>query len=106
MKTKCYSVRVESLYSISDKAYKITGFDGSSDIFPKSAVYGEDYEVVKSDAYWIAAWILERKSLQYSSKKVAWFDEDGKRLPSYSIEKHIPTHHNVVANNEIADLKR
>ena len=69
MKTKCYSVRLESLVRISDKAYKATCFDGSSDIIPASLVFGADLDVQKSDAYWISAWILERKSLQYSAKK-------------------------------------
>ena len=73
-RTKCYSVRLQSLVSISDQAYKATAFDGSSDIIPKSQVYGPDYEVSKSAAYWIAAWILEKKNIQYSTKKVMWFN--------------------------------
>lgn len=91
MKVKCYSVRVQHLTSISEKAVKISSFDGSEDIFPKSQIFGQDYDVMKSDAYWIAAWILEKKSIQYSAKKEAWFDkETGKRLPTYTIIKHIP----------------
>ncbi len=75
MKTKCFSVRLESLVSISDKAYKATAFDGSTAIIPKSMVFGEDYEVQKSSAVWIAAFILEKEDckLQYSRKKVKWF---------------------------------
>lgn len=91
MKTKCYSVRLQSLISISDKAYKATSFDGSEDILPKSQVFGQDYDVQKSDAYWIAAWILDKKNIQYSGKKEAWFNsETGKMLPTYTIEKHVP----------------
>jgi len=89
--TKCFSVRLESLVSISDRAYKATAFDGSTAIIPKSQVFGTDYDVSKSDAYWISAWILEKKDIQYSCKKVAWFDESGNMLPSYKIEKHKPT---------------
>jgi hypothetical protein len=90
-KLKCYSVRLESLTSISDKAYKATSFDGSTAIIPKSMVVGQDYEVQKSDAYWISAWILEQKELQYSDKKEAWFDrETGRKLPTFTIEKHVP----------------
>lgn len=92
MKTKCYSVRLQSLVSISDKAYKATAFDGSSDIIPASQVFGHDYDVQKSDAYWISAWILDKKSLQYSTKKEAWFDsESGRMLPTYTVERHKPT---------------
>lgn len=74
MRTLCYSVRLESLVRISDKAFKATAFDGSSDIIPASQVFGRDYEVMKSDAWWISAWILGKKSIQYSGKKQAWFD--------------------------------
>jgi hypothetical protein len=75
-KIKCYSVRLERLSDISEKSYKASSFDGSTAFIPKSMVFGEDYEVQKSDAYWIAAFILEKPdcNLQYSSKKVKWFD--------------------------------
>jgi hypothetical protein len=90
-KIKCYSVRLDSLTSISEKAYKATAFDGSTAIIPKSMVMGKDYDVQKSDAYWISCWILEQKELQYSTKKEAWFDRDsGKMLPTYTVEKHVP----------------
>jgi len=88
---KCFSVRLESLVSISDRAYKARAFDGSMAILPKSQVFGIDNSVQKSDAYWISSWILEQKDLQFSAKKEAWFDRDlGDMLPSYTIEKHIP----------------
>jgi hypothetical protein len=75
-KIKCYSVRLESLTDFSEKSYKAVAFDGSTAFIPKSMVLGEDYEVQKSDAYWIAAFILEKDDckLQYSSKKVKWFN--------------------------------
>lgn len=87
----CYSVRLESLVSISDRAFKARGFDGSEEILPKSQVYGPDYSVTKSDAYWIAAWLLEKKHLQYSKKKKAWFNrETGQMLPNKTIKVHKP----------------
>lgn len=106
MKTLCYSVRLESLVRISDKAFKATAYDGSTAIIPASQVMGEDYEVSKSDAYWISAWILERKNLQYSHKKQAWFDEGGNRLPDYTVKHHTPERMTAKDNNEIKDLKR
>lgn len=72
-KTMCYSVRLESLTEISPKAYRAVAFDGSEAIIPKSQVYGQDYEVQKCLAVWISAWILEKKELQFSDKKVRWF---------------------------------
>ena len=106
-KVKCYSVRLQTLYSVSPRAMKAIAYDGSTAIIPKSQVYGQDYDVLKSDAYWISAWILEQKELQYSSHKVAWFDSDtGKMLPTYIVKKHIPLEVSPVDDNSINDLSR
>jgi hypothetical protein len=103
----CYSVRLQSLTSISEKAVKITSFDGSEDIFPKSQIFGQDYEVTKSDAYWIAEWILKKKSIQYSGKKERWFDsETGKELPTYHFEKHVPVKVESINTEADVDLVR
>jgi len=88
--TKCYSVRLESLISISDKAYLATGFDGSEDIIPKSQVYGQDWDITKSEAYWISAWILEKKSIQYSHKKWTMFTKPGKNIGRVEFSHHTP----------------
>lgn len=75
-KIKCYSVRLEMFSEFSEKSYKATAFDGSTAFIPKSMYFGRDYEVQKSEAVWIAAFILEKEDckLQYSSKKVKWFE--------------------------------
>lgn len=99
-------MRLESLTSISDKCLKATGFDGSEALIPKSQYFGQDYDVSKSEAHWISAWILSKKNLQYSGKKEAWFcSETGKQLPAYTFEKHVPKK----VNKEVEpdnDLKR
>lgn len=105
MRTLCYSVRLESLVRISDKAFRATAFDGTSDIIPSSQVFGRDYDVVKSDAWWISAWILCKKSIQYSGKKQAWFDENGHQLPTYTIERHTPEKLTPKESNIIDELK-
>jgi len=105
MTTLCYSVRLESLVIISDKCYKARGFDGSEDLIPSRFVYGQDYEVQKCNAYWIAAWILEKKHLQYSTKKAARFTDEGVRLPNITIEHHTPDVVVAVESNEIQELK-
>lgn len=106
MRIKCYSVRLQSLVPISDRAYKATAFDGSSCIIPASQVFDLDYDVLKSEAYWISAWILEKNNIQYSHKKEAWFDSDTKKmLPTYLVETYKPDKINPVENNEIAGLK-
>jgi hypothetical protein len=107
MKTLCYSVRLSSLTSISEKAYKAEAFDGSEAIIPKSQVFGQDYDVQKSEAYWISAWILEQKTLQYSAKKEAWFDRITRRmLPTYTYTKHEPKLKQKLESNELDSLKR
>lgn len=106
MKTLCYSVRLESLVRISDKAYKARAFDGSTAIIPASQIFGMDYDVQKSDAWWISAWILGKKDIQYSGRKQAWFDENGHIMPTYTIERHTPEKREAKESNIINDLKR
>lgn len=88
--TKCYSVRLQCLVSISDKCYKAVAFDGSEDLIPKSQVYGQDWDVHKSEAYWISAWILERKNIQYSYKKWTMFTKDGRNVGQIDFKHHVP----------------
>ncbi|MGR4857886.1 hypothetical protein [Bacteroides pyogenes] len=78
---KCYSVRLAELKPISEKAYKAVAFDGSSAIIPKSMVFDKDPEPQRSEAVWIAAFILEKEDckLQYSRKKVRWFNFNTQR---------------------------
>ena len=90
MPTKCFSVRLQTFVRVSDKCFKAIAFDGSEALIPSSQYLGQDYDVLKSDTYWISAWILDKKELQYSSKKEVWFDDNGKMLPKITIERHIP----------------
>ena len=107
MRSLCYSVRLSSLTAISDKCYKATAFDGSEALIPKSQVFGQDYSVSKSEAYWISEWILKQKDLQYSGKKQATFDSvTRKEVPVWIVEKHEPTKIDPLENNTIAALKR
>lgn len=99
MRTKAYSVRLQSLVPISAKAYKATDFNGNIDILPASQVFGQDFGVGKSDAYWISAWILEKKTITYSGKKEAWFGDNGQMLPSYKVENHKPMKRSIVTSN-------
>lgn len=106
---KCYSVRLQALLSISEKAYKAIGFDGSEAIIPKSQVFGQDYDVQKSEAYWISAWILGQKSLQYSSKKESFFDKDRAdyvKEDGTTIERHVPEEKEAVDVEPVAELMR
>lgn len=105
-KVKCYSVRLESLISISEKAYKATAFDGTTAIIPKSQVFGQDYDVQKSNAYWISSWILGQKELQYSSKKESWFEKELSHASNegVEIERHVPEEKEAVEVEPIAEL--
>lgn len=106
-KVLCCSVKLKSLISISDKAYVATSFDGSEDVLPKSQVFGQDYDIKKSDAYWISVWILENKNIQYSGKKKAWLDKTtGKMLPNVEYEHHVPKKADKTKIKHDADLFR
>lgn len=87
---KCYSVSLESIVDISDKCFLAKAFDGSEALIPKSQVYGQDLDVHKSEAYWISAWILEKKELQYSRKKWTNFSKAGKNIGRIEFAHHIP----------------
>lgn len=102
---KCYSVKLQSLYSISEKCYKAVAFDGSEDLIPKSQVFGQDYSVNKSDAYWISEWILSKKSIQYSQKKWTIFTKEGKNIGQKIIKHHKPKEVKPI-KNEIDELTR
>lgn len=107
MKSLCVSVRVESFHKISDKAYLLRSFDGREAVIPASQYYGEDFDVSKSRAVWISEWILQKKDIQWSSKKTAYFDsETRKQLPSFEIKKHVAVDMAPVENNKINDLRK
>lgn len=90
MKIKCHLVKPECVVSISNKAYKFCCYNGSEDIIPKSQVFGINY-FGKTPGYWVAAWLLEKKNLQYSVKKARWYNQDtGKLMPCFEITKHVP----------------
>lgn len=93
MKRLCYSVRLKSLEPISEKCYKAVAFDGSEALIPKSQVHGPDYDVEKSDAWWINAWILKEKELQYSKHKAGYYNPTTKQVEPESskvITIHVP----------------
>lgn len=96
MRTTCYSVKLQSMFSISDKCYKAVAFDGSEALIPASQVYGKDANNSSevAEAWWITKWILEQKTLQHSTKKHAFFDSvTRKRLadgPLVTYHVHVP----------------
>jgi len=95
------------MISISEKCFKATAFDGSTALIPKAQVFGQDYDVQKSEAWWISAWILGQKDLQYSSKKVSFFDKDrAEFIPEtgVEIERHVPEEKEAVETEIIAEL--
>ena len=112
MTTTCYSVQVKSLRSISRKAIVIEAPDGTSDIFPKSEIYGIDRDDLECDAYFIAEWILNRKKLTWTrNKKKDITNNNGGNLYAsptvFELETtHIPDYVPPVANNDIESLRR
>lgn len=105
-KILCVSVRLESLVQISPKAYKARDFQGNEAFIPVSQVFGQDYEVQKSSAYWIAEWCMKKKNLVYSDKKTSWFNySTSKRIRKIEIERHVPEKINPKESNEIDELR-
>lgn len=104
--TKCYSVRLSLFRSISSKCYLAVAFDGSEALIPASQYYGQDYSVQKSEAYWISEWILEKKELQYSTKKWTNFSKDGRNIGQIEFVHHIPVKLDATTISHNPDLER
>jgi len=102
---KCYSVIFKELYAISPKACKAVCFDGSSDILPKSTIFGPDNIRSDKNAWWVAEWILEKKNLTYS-KKIQHYFEEGRMLEYEEIINHIPVKKEPVKDNSIDELRK
>ena len=84
-----------------------TAFDGSEALIPNSQIFGQDYSVSKSESYWISAWILDKKKLQYSHKKEAYFDSVTRReIPNYIITKTTPAKIEFTETKIIKELER
>lgn len=102
-------MRLKSLRSISEKAWIAISFDGTEAILPKSQVFGCDYSVKRSEAYWVSAWIINQKELQYSTKKEGWYNTaTGLVEPSIRtvIERHVPTPIQPIITKADASLTR
>lgn len=110
-KTKCYSVRLQHLTPISSKCWKAEDWQGNTFLIPDSQYFGRDYSVSKSDAYWIACWIIDKEDckLQVSTKKEGWYNpKKGSIEPPIEIivTHHTPEKIKPVENNTIKDLKK
>ena len=102
---KYYSVRIKDAVQISDKAVKITTFDGATDIIPTSQIAGWDNSR-QTDSLWISAWILEKKTLQYSKKKWALLSKDGRLFKPAEVKTHEPAKVENFESKGDAELER
>lgn len=110
-KTKVYSVRLQHLTQITPKCWKAIDWQKNEYLIPDSQYFGRDYEVLKSSAYWIACWIIDKEDchLQVSTKKVGWFNpKSGKVEPpiEITVEHHLPEKLMPLENNIIKRLKK
>lgn len=91
-KTKCYSVRLKSLTQISTKCWKAEDWRGETYLIPDSQYFGPDWDVSKSEAHWIASWIIDKEDckLMVSTKKIGWYNpKKGKVEPNVVIEVEV-----------------
>lgn len=110
-KTKVYSVRLKHLTQISIKCWKAEDWQGNTFLIPDSQYFGRDYSVSKSDAYWIACWIIDKEdcNLMVSTKKEGWYNPNKRIVDApieITVEHHVPVAINPVDNNTIAELKK
>lgn len=96
------SVKVKEAKRITEKAWLLQTWDGREDIVPASQIEGWDTE----NALWVSEWILEKKDLQWSSKRKAFKTKDGRMVLADCIRKHTPEKITNFGSNEIDELKR
>ena len=102
--TKCYLVHAAEFRHISDKAAVVRTFDGASCTIPLSQYCIEPTE---ENAVWIAAWVLEKSPLQYTTKKIGWYSADTGRVQIQStVYRHVPERLNPENSQPDADLLR
>jgi len=87
---KVYSVKLKSLDPISSKCYKARAYNGSEALIPSALIYGRDYSSRGDNAWWIAAWIVEKVGLQHSKKRAGWRDSSGKIREFVRVLKYVP----------------
>lgn len=88
-KTKCYSVRLKNLTQISPKCWKAEDWQGNKFLIPDSQYFGQDYDVSKSEAHWLASWLIDKEdcNLMVSTKKIGWYNPINRRVePNVIIE--------------------
>lgn len=92
MKSKCYLVKLQEFKRISDKCFKAKDFCGNEELIPASQFYGIDPCYSKGIGVYLTAWILEKKSLTYSIKDLAWIDSDDIDFDGYIEREQIIKH--------------
>jgi hypothetical protein len=108
-KTRVYSVRLKNLTQITPKCHKAIDWQGNEYLIPDSQYFGRDYDVIKSDAFWIAAWIIDKEDcgLMVSTKKEGWYNPNtGIVNPPMIVHHHIPERIEPKQNNTIQRLKK
>ena len=102
--TKCFCIKAKSIVDISAKCLKVSDYNGNEELIPKSQVYGFS-DGGNTQSIWIAAWLVEKRSLNYSTKKEGWFDASGNNYCSVT-EKIIPEEVMPSEVEEITELLR
>lgn len=94
-KTKCYLVRLSEFRRISPKCFKAVDFSGHEELIPASQFFGYGDNEKAGESVYLSAWILERKTLQYSEKTPVYLTDDGQNECNVDADavvyvKHIP----------------
>lgn len=100
---KCFCIKAKSIVDISAKCLKVSDYNGNEELIPKSQVYG--FSDGNSQCIWIAAWLVEKRTLTYSAKKEGWFDANGNNYSAIT-EKIVPEEVSPSKVEEIAELLR
>lgn len=102
-KTKCWLVKAREIIRITDKCYKLKGWDGQETLVPAVACY-EDTDTT----IWVACWFVQKvDTLQYKTSVTGWYSENAGRVErETTYQRHVPQQISPENSQPNADLLR
>lgn len=102
-KTKCWLVKAREIIRISEKCFKLKGWNGVETLVPASACH-EDTDTT----IWVACWFIQKQEgMQYQQTPVGWYTEKTGRVERETIyQRHVPKQLSPEKTDPDADLLR
>lgn len=102
-KTRCLLVKAREIVRISEKCYKLKGWNGVETLVPASACRADGETTI-----WVACWFIQKhEGMQYQQKPVGWYSEKSGRVEiEATYRRHVPEQLAPEKSEPDADLLR